>query len=128
LDIVIEEGVDFVSCDRTGHKEEDANSFLRVLGNFVLDLTMFGLFLFWLKDSQSGMWIVRRSILPKLRLTSDTMAFSEEIKIEAFRRKDLKACEVPIYYKSRVGESKLNLWRDGFNNLLFLFQKRFGQT
>lgn len=126
LDIVIDEGIDFVSCDRTGHKEEDANSFLRVLGNFVLDVVMFALFFVWLKDSQSGMWIVRRSVLPKLRLTSDDMAFSEEIKIEAFRRQDIKACEVPIYYKARVGESKLNLWRDGFGNLFFLFRKRLG--
>jgi hypothetical protein len=71
------------------------------------------------------MWILRRSILPRLVLTSDGMAFSEEIKIEAFRRRDIKAVEVPIYYKERVGESKLNLWRDGFANLAFLFWKRF---
>jgi hypothetical protein len=126
LDVMIDEELDFVSCDRTGHKAKEANSFLRVLGNFALDLAMFGLFFIWLKDSQSGMWVMRRSLLPKLNLTSDSMALSEEIKVEAFRRKDVKACELPIYYKERVGESKLNLWKDGFNNLFFLFRKRFG--
>ena len=72
------------------------------------------------------MWVFRRSILPKLRLTSDGMSLSEEIKIEAFRHKDVKAHELPIYYRERIGESKLNLWQDGFANLVFLFKKRFG--
>ncbi|KPL22715.1 MAG: hypothetical protein AMJ93_06520 [Anaerolineae bacterium SM23_84] len=127
LDVLIEENLDFISCDRTGHKADEANSFLRVLGNFVLNLTMFGLFFVWLKDSQSGMWVFRRSILPQLELTSDEMAFSEELKIEAFSKRNLRARELPIYYKARIGESKLNLWRDGFANLLFLFRKRLGR-
>jgi len=125
LDVLIEEGLDFISCDRTGHKAEEANSLLRVLGNFILDLTMFVLFFVWLKDSQSGMWVFRRSILSRFNLISDKMSFSEEIKVEAFTQKGLKAREVPIYYKARIGESKLRLWRDGFANLLFLFKKRF---
>jgi hypothetical protein len=54
------------------------------------------------------------------------MSFSEEIKIEAFGCKDCKARELPIYYRERIGESKLDLWRDGFRNLGFLFKKRFG--
>jgi glycosyltransferase involved in cell wall biosynthesis len=126
LDVMIEEGLDFVSCDRTGHKAEEANSFLRVLGNLALNIAMFALFGVWLTDSQSGMWILRRSILPQLTLVSDNMSFSEELKIEAFTRKGIKARELPIYYKARVGESKLNLWHDGFANLFFLFRKRFG--
>ncbi len=127
LDVLIEENLDFISCDRTGHKADEANSPLRVLGNFVLNLTMFALFFVWLKDSQSGMWVFRRSILPELELTSDEMAFSEELKIEAFSKRNLRARELPIYYKARIGESKLNLWRDGFANLLFLFRKRLGR-
>jgi glycosyltransferase involved in cell wall biosynthesis len=126
LDVLIEEELDFITCDRTGHKAEEANSGLRVLGNFVLNVAMFALFCVWLKDSQSGMWVFRRSILPQVNLTSDGMSFSEELKIEAFSNKALKSAELPIYYKERIGESKLDLWRDGFTNLLFLFQKRLG--
>jgi len=126
LDVVIEEDLDFVSCDRTGHKADEANSFLRVLGNLILNVAMFALFFVWLKDSQSGMWVFKRSILPQIHLVSDHMSFSEELKIEAFTQKNLKARELPIYYKARVGESKLRLWQDGFSNLLFLFKKRFG--
>ena len=125
LDVMIDESLDFVSCDRTGHKAEESDSFLRVIGNLALNLVMLVLYGFWLNDSQSGMWVFRRSILGQLNLTSDTMALSEELKIEAFTRRNLRSRELPIYYKARVGESKLNLWRDGFANLLFLFQKRF---
>lgn len=124
LDVMIDENLDFVSCDRTGHKAKQSDSFLRVIGNLALNLVMLVLYGFWLNDSQSGMWIFRRSILGQLNLTSDTMALSEELKIEAFTRKNLRSRELPIYYKARVGESKLNLWRDGFANLLFLFEKR----
>ena len=124
LDVLIDENLDFVSCDRTGHKAEESDSFLRVLGNFVLNLVVLMLYGFWLNDSQSGMWVFRRAILEQLNLTSNTMAFSQELKIEAFTRKNLRSRELPIYYKPRVGESKLNLWHDGFSNLAFLFKKR----
>ncbi|MBM4428739.1 MAG: glycosyltransferase family 2 protein [Chloroflexi bacterium] len=124
VEVLIDEQLDFITCDRTGHKSEEANSFLRVLGNLILNLAVFALYGVRLRDSQSGMWVFRRSILPQLRLTSDGMAFSEELKIEAFRHKNVKAAELPIYYRERVGQSKLNLWKDGFANLAFLFGKR----
>ena len=126
VEVLIDERLDFVTCDRTGHKSAEANSFLRVLGNFVLNVGMLALYGVWLRDSQSGMWVFRRSMLPKINLTSDSMSLSEEIKIEAFCHREVRACELPIYYRERIGSSKLNLWRDGFDNLLFLFKKRLG--
>jgi hypothetical protein len=53
------------------------------------------------------------------------MAFSEEIKIEALKRRHVRFVEISIQYTSRLGETKLNLWRDGFYNLWFIFRKRF---
>jgi glycosyltransferase involved in cell wall biosynthesis len=125
LDVMCEEGWDFISCDRTGHKDKPSN-WLRVFGNDVLNFFIFCLFFFHIRDSQSGMWVFRRELLPRMNLTSDTMAFSEEIKVEAFTLKDVHAKELPIYYKERHGVSKLRIWRDGFANLFFLFKKRFG--
>ena len=83
------------------------------------------LFFHWVRDSQSGMWVFRRSILKEMKLESDGMAFSEEIKIEAIRNPDNRFGEIPIQYSSRLGETKLNAWRDGFQNLAFLARKRF---
>jgi hypothetical protein len=71
------------------------------------------------------MWVFRRSILKEMKLESDGMAFSEEIKIEAMRNANLRFGEISIMYSSRLGESKLNPWRDGVQNLLFMAKKRF---
>ena len=60
-----------------------------------------------------------------MNLTSDGMGFSEEIKIEAFRHKDVKAIEIAVPYRIRIGEIKLDSWGDGWKNLKFLFRKRF---
>ncbi len=126
LDVMIDEGFDFITCDRTGHKDKPSN-WLRVFGNDVLNLFILILFWFRVRDSQSGMWVFRRWILAHLNLTSDGMAFSEEIKLEAMSKKKLiRSIELPIYYKERHGVSKLRIWRDGFYNLFFLFRKRFG--
>ncbi|MCI4366606.1 MAG: hypothetical protein L3K08_02520, partial [Thermoplasmata archaeon] len=77
-----------------------------------------------LRDSQSGMWVFRRSILPGLKLTQDGMPFSEELKIEVVLR-GFKFEEIPIPYRERWGAPKLSSWRDGRRNLQFLFEKRF---
>ncbi|HEX7593452.1 MAG TPA: glycosyltransferase family 2 protein [Anaerolineae bacterium] len=126
LDVMIDEGFDFITCDRTGHKDKPSN-WLRVFGNEVLNLFIWFLFWFRVRDSQSGMWVFRRGVLSHLNLTSDGMAFSEEIKLEAMSNKKLiRSIELPVYYKERHGVSKLRIWRDGFYNLFFLFRKRFG--
>ena len=120
------ERLDFLTGNRFGKLQPGAMSAKHKLGNWVLSTTGRVLFLVDIKDSQSGMWIFRRSILPSLTLTSDGMPLSEEIKIEAFTRRDLRSREVPIEYRVRVGDVKLSSWGDGWKNLSFLFKKRFG--
>ena len=126
LYILFEEDVDFISARRWRSKSLQRKSPIRIFGNIILSFTMAALYLCYIVDSQSGMWVFKKIILPNLRLTSDGMALSEEIKIEAFANKNIKTLEIPIYYGERVGTSKLNIWRDGILNLLFLFKKRLG--
>jgi len=126
LYILFEEDVDFVSARRWRSKSLQRKSPIRIFGNIILSFTMAALYLCYVVDSQSGMWVFKRTVLPNLKLSSDGMALSEEIKIEAFSNKNIKTLEIPIYYGERVGTSKLNVWRDGILNLLFLFKKRFG--
>jgi hypothetical protein len=71
------------------------------------------------------MWVFRRSILQDMKLEADGMAFSEEIKIEALRHPRIRFGEIAIMYSTRLGEKKLNPWRDGIQNLAFLAKKRF---
>jgi hypothetical protein len=83
------------------------------------------LFFRWVQDSQSGMWVFDRRVLEEMTLESDGMAFSEEIKIEALRNRKIGLKEVYIDYSSRTGEKKLEPWKDGLANLVFLLKKRF---
>ena len=117
--------VDFLNASRFPVRDRRAMSFKHKFGNFVLSLAMSLLYFRWVRDSQSGMWVFRRSILKDMRLDSDGMAFSEEIKIEALKSSRVRFAEISIQYSSRLGEIKLNPWRDGIHNLMFLVKKRF---
>jgi dolichol-phosphate hexosyltransferase len=117
--------VDFLNASRFPVRDPRAMSLKHKLGNLVLSLAMSLLFFRWVRDSQSGMWVLRRSIVALMKLESDGMAFSEEIKIEALRHARIRFGEISIQYTSRLGEKKLNPWRDGFRNLAFLAKKRF---
>ncbi|HWB83373.1 MAG TPA: glycosyltransferase family 2 protein [Bryobacteraceae bacterium] len=117
--------VDFLNASRFPVRDSSSMSFKHKFGNLVLSLAMSILFFRWVRDSQSGMWVFRRGILKEMKLESDGMAFSEEIKIEALRNPKIRFGEISILYTSRLGEKKLNPWRDGFQNLAFLARKRF---
>jgi hypothetical protein len=76
-------------------------------------------------DSQSGMWVFKRSVLGRFKLVSDGMSFSEEIKIRAIQHKDVRFGEFHIDYHERIGKTKLYPWRDGVQNIWFLLKRRF---
>jgi len=117
------EDLDFITTNRFANMAKGAMSAKHRFGNWVLSATARILFRVRIKDSQSGMWVFRRSRLGELTVESDKMSFSEELKIEAFKK--LRAAEVPISYRVRVGEVKLQSWGDGFGNLKYLFKMRF---
>ena len=117
--------VDFLNASRFPVRDRRAMSLKHKLGNLALSLAMSILYFRWVRDSQSGMWVLRRSILDRMNLESDSMAFSEEIKIEALKDSRIRFAEIPVQYSSRLGEIKLNPWKDGVYNLAFLIRKRF---
>ncbi|MBI4893498.1 MAG: glycosyltransferase family 2 protein [Acidobacteria bacterium] len=118
---------DFLNASRFPVRDRHAMSFKHKFGNLILSVAMSALFFRWIRDSQSGMWVFRRNILQGMKLESDGMAFSEEIKIEALLHPTARFEEISILYTSRLGEIKLNPWRDGFQNLFFLLKKRFAR-
>jgi glycosyltransferase involved in cell wall biosynthesis len=126
VDALEDRHLDFISGSRFPLRNPEAMNFSNKVGNLVLTIATGVLWLKPLKDSQSGMWVFRRSVLPRLRLTSDGMPLSEEIKIEAIEKLGSRFAEVGIDYRPRIGEVKLQKWRDGWRNLSFLFARRFG--
>jgi len=122
LEVLQEENLDFISTNRFANMEKGAMRPLNNVGNKILTFFTNILFGLDLKDSQSGMWLIRKELLDKIKLVSHGMPLSQEIKIEAFAK--LKAKEVDSSYSKRVGRVKLRMFRDGWDNLCHLFKKR----
>lgn len=114
--------VDFISCDRMTLRTSVNYTTLHYVGNSILNATINIFFKVRMNDSQSGMWVFKRSLYESMGPLSDGMSFSQDIKIEAVRRG--KFMEVPVKYGVRITKPKLKTWRDGFNNLFYLFIKR----
>lgn len=121
---MLETGDDFVNTDRLSKLNPEAMTLSHVFGNWMLSMVTQVLFGWPFNDSQSGMWIFKRNILEQMDVQSSGMPFSQELKIEAYIR-GFKCSEVPIEYRVRVGEVKLNTFKDGFGNIAQLFRKRF---
>jgi len=66
-----EERLDFITTDRFALMEKGAMSSRNQFGNSILSFTMRALFNINMKDSQSGMWVFRKSILDDMILKSD---------------------------------------------------------
>lgn len=117
------EALDFINTNRLKHINTKVMSKSHIFGNWLLTNISKVLFDLPFEDSQSGMWIFRRSIWDQLHVTSSGMPFSQELKIEAHVR-GCKCAEVPITYRTRAGKEKLHTIRDGFLNIFHLFSKK----
>jgi hypothetical protein len=125
--LLLDTKLDFLTTDRFAELKRGSMSLKHRFGNLVLAVTLNILFVTFIKDSQSGMWIFRRASLEKiqpLEAFNNGMPFSEEIKIEMFTTHGLKAQEIPSTLYTREGQVKLESFKDGWKNLKFLFKKR----
>ena len=128
VDMLLERNLDFITTNRFAGLDKKAMTFKHFFGNLILSSTLRLLYGIKIKDSQSGMWIFRKDALKKLKPLkefNDGMPFSEEIKIEMFSHKEIKAKEIPSFLFERKGEAKIESFADGWKNLKFLIKKRF---
>ncbi len=122
---MLDDGADFVSGDRLTALDLGSMTGMHRIGNAMLNISFKLITGYSIRDSQSGMWVFRRSILGCLNVVDDGMPFSEELKMESIMA-GLRFIEVPIKYRPRVGEKKIRSFSDAFKNLRYLFFKRFG--
>src|SRR5262249_10393883 len=78
---------------------------------FALILTVFSSHR--VRDAASGMRVVRRKSLPKLLPLPDRMQFTPAMSARALLSEDMRLVEVDVPYDDRVGDSKLQVIRDG---------------
>ncbi|HXQ48219.1 MAG TPA: glycosyltransferase family 2 protein [Thermoplasmata archaeon] len=128
---LLDRDLEFVTTDRLKFLSAGAMTREHRIGNWVLNHLLHFAYHRYVRasggasfqDSQSGMWVFRRSILSRITLTQDGMPFSEELKLEVLVH-GLRFEEIPIHYAERWGAPKLSSYRDGRQNLLFLIDKR----
>ncbi len=128
IDYMLEKGYDFISASRFPLRNQDSMRFRNVLGNKILTWTTRILWLRWMADSQSGMWVFKREVLNSIKPRSEGMPFSEEIKLLVIDHERLRLGEYHIDYHERIGETKLFAWKDGVENLFFLYKLRLRGT
>lgn len=114
--------LDFVNTNRLATLHPDAMFKTHLFANRMLSLTMRILYGTPFSDSQSGMWVFKRSIWPYLNVKSPGMPFSQEIKIEA-HMKGFKCGEIPIDYRHRIGGAKIS-YKDAYHVASHLVGKR----
>jgi glycosyltransferase involved in cell wall biosynthesis len=117
------EDLDFLNTNRLKYINTKVMLLSHIFGNVVLTILLKILFRAPFIDSQSGMWVFKRSIWKKLKVHSSGMPFSQELKIEAYVR-GFKCGEIPIRYRARAGKEKTNTIRDGIGNISHLFLKK----
>jgi glycosyltransferase involved in cell wall biosynthesis len=123
LTVLLQKELDFLTTNRLLTSNRGAMSPSHSVGNHALSALSRLLFRNRIVDSQSGMWVFRRLLWQSLDVRSGGMAFSQELKNEAFRRAT-RCLEVPIEYRPRGGEVKLRAGRDGARNALQLVSHR----
>ena len=91
----------------------------RYVGNPVLTAVLNRFFHLRSSDAHSGMRAFTQEVYERMDLRCPGMEFASELAIKAGRT-GLEATEVPIIYRPRLGESKLQTWRDGWRHLRFM--------
>jgi hypothetical protein len=66
------------------------------------------------------MWAMHRGAWLQLDCVSDSLNFSEEIKLKALEAFGEQFSEFRIRYAERLGDTKLQPWRVGVENLVWL--------
>jgi glycosyltransferase involved in cell wall biosynthesis len=109
---ILGDEADLVVGNRFAGMQKGAMPFVNRVGNSVLSLVAklaLGLNVY---DTQSGMRAFTSELLESMNLVAVGMPLAMEILAEA-RSLDARIREVPISYRPRVGETKLNPIKDG---------------
>jgi hypothetical protein len=86
---------------------------IRRLGNRMFALLLSGLASTSVRDTASGMRVVRRSALPHMMPLPDGLHFTPAMSARALLSGEIKVVETDMPYEEREGRSKLSVVRDG---------------
>lgn len=116
---------DFISCNRYPLQDGVKIPFKLQLGVNLLNWEILLLYGVRIKDALSGMWAIRRESREALGLTMGDWNLSPQIKINAAVSPRLKFTEYSIAQEQRLGETKQNYFKTGFNHAIWILKNRF---
>lgn len=118
--------IDFISCNRLPFQKPRKMSAIRAFGVIILNVFVRLLFGYKIKDSLTGMWVIRKKILSSITLLQGGWNFSLEIKLKAITNPKIRFSEYNIPYQDRIFDSsKLNIFKAGIEHVIFLFKVKF---
>lgn len=109
--VALQEGADLVIGSRMSGAESEM-PLVRRVGNILFAGLVSILGNHRVRDSASGMRVIRREVLSRLYPLPDGLNFTPVMSTRAIHEQ-VRMREVAIPYKERVGRSKLNALRDG---------------
>lgn len=107
-----------------GQREKGAIRGLNIVGNFVLTLIANVLYRTRISDLCTGYWGMRGEVIPNLKLQVEGFQLEAELFTQ-LAKKGYRIAEVPIHYRRRQTEAKLNRIKDGIKIGWTLIARRF---
>lgn len=122
------ENCDFISGCRFPLENKGDMPIIKRMSNYFISWLAKVILRVNLADSQSGMCVFKRALLPEIMPQNRGMGFSQELKLNAWLNPRIKSCEMRIKYRKRVGRVKFRAIRDSLevcrDLLIFIWRKR----
>ena len=96
--------------------------FTRWFGNRLFSILLTYLASENVKDTASGMRVVKRTVLPELMPLPDGLHFTPAMSARALLSASVVMREKDMAYEERDGESKLHIWKDGVRFLRVILE------
>lgn len=125
IDYILENNLDFVSCNRYPLQDGTRIPFKLRLGVWLLNTEVKILYGKKINDILSGMWVFKKDVKDKLQLTMGEWNLSPQIKINAATNPDIAFGEFSIKQHDRMGESHQNYFETGFRHAMWILKNRF---
>ncbi|MCE9537657.1 MAG: glycosyltransferase family 2 protein [Bacteroidetes bacterium] len=121
--LITEKGADVALGSRLNKESE--MPVIRRFGNALFSIMLSLVANKRIKDTASGMRVIRKSALHKIMPLPDGLHFTPAMSARAILSDDLTILEKDMPYLEREGESKLRIWKDGKRFLSVILENIF---
>jgi len=121
--LITEHGADVALGSRLNKQSE--MPVVRRIGNTIFSVMLSLVANKRIKDTASGMRVIRKSALHKIMPLPDGLHFTPAMSARAILSEDLAILEKDMPYLEREGESKLKIWKDGKRFLSVILENIF---